>query len=114
MQLREKAVTQGMDEVYEAIMREAIGVATPKELFLHDVRAPLHSVVQLRALLFEPLMTLHLLHYFDDTWWANPRCGPFLNQEWWRGRRHSVEALAKGMGYELSAKPLLKLFQKHL
>ena len=89
-------------------------MGTGRELFLHDVRVPLHSVVQLRARLFEPLMTLHLLHYFDDTWWANPRCGPFLNQEWWRGRRFTVEELAKGMGYELSPKPLLKLFEMHL
>jgi hypothetical protein len=114
VQLREQAVTEGMKDVFEEIMRDAIRVHTPRSLFLHDVRTPLHSVAQLRARLFEPLMTLHLLHYFDDTWWANPRCGPFLQQEWARGRRHSVEELAKNMGYELSPKPLLKLFQKHL
>jgi len=114
LQLRQKGTPEGMEEVFDDIMRRAIGVSTPRELFLHDVRTPLHSIVQLRARLFEPLLTLHLLHYFDDSWWANPRCGPFLTQEWWRGRRYSVEELAKDMGYELSPKPLLKLFQKNL
>jgi hypothetical protein len=114
VQLREKASAEGMDDVYEDIMRQAIGVSSPRPLFLHDVRTPLHAVTQLRARLFEPLLTLHLLHYFDDTWWANPRAGPFLNQEWLNGRRYAVEELAKGMGYELDSKPLLKLFAKHL
>ncbi len=112
--LRERASPEGMEEVFDGIMRQAIGVQTPQELFLHDVRTPLHSIVQLRARLFEPLLTLHLLHYFDEAWWANPRCGPFLTQEWWRGRRYTVEELAADMGYELSPKPLLKLFQKNL
>ena len=38
---------------------------------------------EIRARLFEPLLTLHLHHFFDNSWWANPRCGPFLQQEWW-------------------------------
>ena len=114
LRLREKATIEGMEELYVEQMRAAIGVQVPGELYLHDVRTPLHSLLQLRARLFEPQLTLHLLHYFDDTWWANPRCGPFLIQEWRRGRRHSVEALADDMGYSLSPKPLLKLFEKHL
>ncbi|MBX3467412.1 MAG: hypothetical protein KF878_11020 [Planctomycetes bacterium] len=114
LQLRERGSAEGMDEVFDGIMRQAIGVRTPKELYLHDVRFPLHSITQLRARLFEPLLTLHLLHYFDESWWGNPRCGPFLQRSWWTGHRFSVEELAKEMGYELSAKPLLKLFQKNL
>ena len=114
LELREKVTTEGMDARFEEIMRGAIGVSTPKEQFLHDVRTPLHSLAQLRARLFEPLLTLHLLHYFDDSWWANPRCGPFLTQEWWRGHRYFVEELAADMGQPLSPKPLLKLFQKNL
>lgn len=112
--LRREASVEGMEQRYVDQMRAAIGVEVDPDLYLHDVRTPLHSVLQLRARLFEPQLTLHLLHYFDDTWWANPRCGPFLIQEWRRGRRHSVEALAADMGYSLSPKPLLKLFEKHL
>jgi hypothetical protein len=114
LKLRERGSAEGMDEVFEGIMKQAIGVRTPKELFLHEVRSPLHSVVQLRARLFEPLFTLHLLHYFDESWWGNPRCGPFLMKQFWTGHRFSVEELARDMGYELSPKPLLKLFQKNL
>ena len=95
-------------------MRRAIGVYTPPELYLHDVRAGLHSVTQLRARLFEPLLTLHLVHYFDTTWWANPRTGTFLTKEWWNGRRFRVEQLAHDMGHDLDIKPLLKLFLKNL
>jgi hypothetical protein len=114
LKLREGGSTEGMEEAFESIMRSAIGVRTPRELYLHDVRYPLHAIVQLRARLFEPLFTLHLHHYFDETWWGNPRCGPFLTKQWWTGHRFSVEELAKDMGYELNAKPLLKLFQKNL
>lgn len=114
LELRERASAEGMEELFGTLMRRAIGVTTPTELFLHDVRTPLHSVTQLRARLFEPLLTLHLLHYFDDTWWANPRCGQFLTQSWWQGRRLNVEEQAADIGTELSPKPLLKLFQKNL
>jgi hypothetical protein len=114
VKLRAQGTTEGMEEAFEGIMRQAIGVKTPRELFLHDVRTALHSVAQLRAKLFEPLFTLHLLHYFDEAWWNNPRCGPFLMRQWWTGHRLSAEELAKEMGYELSPKPLLKLFDKNL
>lgn len=114
LRLRERGSAEGMEEVFEGIMRQAIGVRTPRELYLHDVRTALHSVVQLRARLFEPAFTLHLLHYFDEQWWNNPRCGPFLMRQWWSGHRHTVEAQAKDMGAELSPKPLLKLFDKNL
>lgn len=114
LELRRKGSTEGMEELFEARMREAIGVRVPRELFLHDVREALHSIVQLRARLFEPLLTLHLIHYFDEGWWRNPRCGPFLNRQWWAGHQFSSEELARDMGSELSVKPLLKLFDKNL
>lgn len=114
LELRRKASAQGMEQVYAETMRRATGVEVPSELYLHDVRTPLHSVTQLRARLFEPQLTLHLLHYFDEQWWSNPRAGPFLRQEWARGRRYTVEELASDMGASLSPKPLLKLFQKNL
>jgi hypothetical protein len=114
LRLREKASTEGMKELYADQMHEAIGVQVSGDLYLHDVRAPLHSLMQLRARLFEPQLTLHLLHYFDDQWWANPRCGPYMRQEWGKGRRHAVEELASDMGASLSPKPLLKLFQKNM
>src|SRR5258706_7845296 len=37
LQLRTRCTTEGMEEVFEGIMRQAIGVRTPRELFLHDV-----------------------------------------------------------------------------
>jgi hypothetical protein len=114
VELRRRGEVAGMEDLYEATMRDAIGVHTPRELFLHDVRIGLHSVIQLRARLFEPLLTLHLLHYFDETWWKNPRCGPFLTRQWGMGGRYSTEELAQDMGHEFSLKPLLKLFGKHL
>lgn len=114
LELRRKASAEGMDELFEARMREAIGVRVPRELFLHDVRQGMHSLIQLRARLFEPLLTLHLLHYFDEGWWRNPRCGPFLERQWWVGHQFTTEELAKEMGSELTVKPLLKLFDKNL
>lgn len=112
--LRERGTTEGMEELFEDTMRQAVGVRYPRELYLHDVRVGLHSLTQFRARLFEPLLTQHLLHYFDEQWWANPRCGPFLTKEWRVGYRYTIEEHAHDMGYQLSVKPLLKLFLKNL
>jgi len=114
VELRRKGTAEDMQDAFESCMRDAVKVAVPRELYLHDVRVGLHSVTQFRARLFEPLLTLHLLHYFDETWWRNPRCGPFLIKLWSRGGQLPIEAAAQDMGHELSIKPLLKLFAKNL
>ncbi|MEZ6186999.1 MAG: hypothetical protein R3F62_18570 [Planctomycetota bacterium] len=114
VELRRRGTAEDMEDEFEARMREAVKVSVPRELYLHDVRTGLHSVTMLRARLFEPLLTLHLLHYFDETWWRNPRCGPFLMGLWAKGGKLRLEDMAEDMGYPLSIKPLLKLFAKNL
>ena len=68
-----------------------------------------------RARLFSALFSGHLVHYFDEDWWRNPRCGPFLKKQWAAGRKLRVDELAKEIGYDgLTVKPLVKLFTKNL
>lgn len=114
-QLRRGGTVEGMEERFEQIMRRAVGISYPRELYLHDVRNGLHSLVQFRARLFEALFSGHLVHYFDEDWWRNPRCGPFLKKQWAPGRKLRVDELAKEIGYDgLTVKPLVKLFTKNL
>lgn len=115
IELRRGGSVEGMEERFETIMRRAVGITYPRELYLHDVRNGLHSLVQLRARLFEALFSAHLVHYFDEDWWRNPRCGPFLKKQWAQGRKWRVDELAKEIGYDgLTVKPLVKLFTKNL
>lgn len=115
LELRRKGSVEGMDERFETLMRRAVGVTYPRELYLHDVRSGLHSLVQFRSRLYEALFSGHLVHYFDEDWWCNPRCGPFLKKQWGQGRRFSIEELVREIGYEgLTVKPLVKLFTKNL
>jgi hypothetical protein len=115
LKLRRGGSVEGMDALFEQEMRRAVGVRYPRELYLHDVRSGLYSIVQLRARLSEALFASHLVHYFDEDWWRNPRCGPFLKKHWAQGRRFAVEELAREIGYDgLTVKPLVKLFTKNL
>jgi hypothetical protein len=115
LQLRRGGTVEGMEDRFEQMMRRAVGVSYPRELYLHDVRNGLHSLVQLRARLYEALFSGHLVHYFDEDWWRNPRCGPFLKKQWSQGRRLRVDELATEIGYDgLTVKPLVKLFTKNL
>jgi hypothetical protein len=115
LQLRRGGTVEGMEQTFANVMRRATGVSYPSDLFLHDVRNGLHSVVQLRARLFEALFSGHLVHYFDEDWWRNPRCGPFLRKQWGPGRRFRVDELTREIGYDgLTVKPLVKLFTKSL
>ena len=115
IELRRGGTVEGMEQRFGEIMRRAVGITFPREFYLHDVRNGLHSLVQFRARLFEALFSAHLVHYFDEDWWRNPRCGPFLKKQWAPGRKHRVDELAKEIGYDgLTVKPLVKLFSKNL
>ena len=106
---------ESMPALYEQTLRRAILVSTSPAFYLHDVREPFHSALQLRARLFECLFRAHLQHYFNADWWRNPRVGLFLKQEWGQGRRLTVEQRARELGYEqLGAEPALKVFERCL
>jgi len=90
---------EGMDLLYEEGMRKALRVRYPKELFLYDVDRSFYVARYLRAWLMEALLSKHLVHYFDEDWYRNPRTGEFLKRQWARGRRLTVEETALEMGY---------------
>jgi hypothetical protein len=90
---------EGKDALYEELMRKALHVRYPRELFLYDVDRGFYVARYLRAWLFEALLSKHLVHYFDEDWFRNPRTGDFLRRHWALGQRLSVEETAKEMGY---------------
>ncbi len=90
---------EGRDDRYEAAMRGALKISYPKELYLYDVDRAFYVARYLRAWLFEGLLSKHLVHYFDEDWWRNPRTGAFLKKHWRIGQQLGVEEMAKEIGY---------------
>jgi hypothetical protein len=90
---------EGKDALYEEQMRRALRVRYPRELFLYDVDRSFFVARYLRAWLFEALLSKHLVHYFDEDWFRNPRTGEFLKRHWALGQRLSVEETAREIGY---------------
>ena len=80
-------------------MLGALKLVYPKELFLYDVDRAFYVARYLRAWLFEALLSKHLVHYFDEDWFRNPRTGEFLRRHWMLGSRFTVEEMAKEIGY---------------
>ncbi|GIW71306.1 MAG: hypothetical protein KatS3mg102_0848 [Planctomycetota bacterium] len=98
-----------LEQRYDEHMRAALGLSYPRSLFLYDVERSFYSARYLRAWLFEALLSKHLVHYFDEDWYRNPRCGTFLKKHWELGTRYGVEEMAREIGYEeLTTKPLEK------
>jgi hypothetical protein len=90
---------EGKDALYEENMTAALKLGYPKELYLYDVDRTFYVARYLRAWLFEALLSKHLVHYFDEDWWRNPRTGSFLKKHWAMGQRYDVEEMAKEIGY---------------
>ncbi|RME72230.1 MAG: hypothetical protein D6776_09125 [Planctomycetota bacterium] len=94
-------------ERYEAHMRRALVFGYPRALALRDVATSFESARYLRAWLFEALLSKHLVHYFDEDWYRNPRCGAFIRRQWALGGRYRVESMVQQLGYEtLSTEPI--------
>jgi hypothetical protein len=90
---------EGKDALYEQILGDALKIRYPRELFLYDVDRAFYTARYLRAWNMEALLTKHLVHYFDEDWFRNPRTGQFLKRHWAHGHRFRVEELAKEIGY---------------
>jgi hypothetical protein len=90
---------EGKDSLYEEHMTRALRVRYPRQLFLYDLDRGFYVARYLRAWLFEALLSKHLVHYFDEDWFRNPRTGAFLKRHWALGRRYSVEEMAREIGY---------------
>ncbi len=96
-------------------LRGALGIRYPDALYLWDIREPLAAVDQARAVLLEGALTKHLVHYFDDDWYRNPRAGRFLQDLWGRGGALSFEGLMAHLGHErATGRPLAELFGRNL
>jgi len=106
---------EGKDKLYEDTLVSAVKIRYPRELFLYDVDRAYYVARYLRAWLFEALLSKHLVHYFDEDWYRNPRTGAFLKKLWATGQRYRVEEMVKEIGYEgLSTQPLEEELFKNL
>lgn len=98
VELLQAGEVEGMDERYAHAMRQALHLSYPRELYLFDLDPGLHVVRYLRAWMFEALFRKHLVHYFDEDWYRNPRCGSFLKRRWHLGQRLGVEEALRDLG----------------
>lgn len=106
---------EGKDALYEENLVGALKIRYPRELFLYDVDRSFYAARYLRAWNMEALISKHLVHYFDEDWYRNPRTGAFLVKQWATGQRFRVEELAKEIGYEaLTTAPLEEELSKNL
>ncbi len=98
---------EGMDALYEENLVGALKIRYPRETFLYDIDRSFYGARYLRAWNMEALLSKHLVHYFDEDWYRNPRTGVFLKKHWALGQRFRVEELAKEIGYDaLTTAPL--------
>ncbi len=74
-----------------------------------DVDPRLYCVRYLRAWQLQAVLAEALTERFDEDWWRNPRCGPFLRDELfaWGQRELADEQARRVDGRELSFAPVL-------
>lgn len=100
---------------YANHMRQALGLAYPRELYLYDADQSLACAHDLQAWLCEPLLVGSVVDSFDEDWYRNPACGAFLKRQWARGGRLTMDQLVEELGYErISVQPLVEAFERAL
>lgn len=87
----------------------------PADAFV-DVDPRFYSARYLRAWQLQALITRTLVERFDEDWYRNPRCGPWLVESLFgEGQRETAHELAERVGGEaLSFAPLLRATQELL
>jgi hypothetical protein len=61
--------------------------------------------------------TIHavLRDRFDEDWFLNPKCGPFLHGLWAQGQEGHVEDLTRGLGVaKLGFGPLMEMIDERI
>ena len=115
LELRKDDSVADRQEFFGESMRDALGFSYPPELYLYEVRESFDALLEARSLAAAGLLTKHLIHYFDEDWFRNPRSGQFLRDLWAVGSKLPLEAMTADLGYDdFSSRPLVELFERIL
>lgn len=96
--LHARGPTPELADVYREELGRATGVEAPPERYLEDVDPRFYCAFYLQAWMLCGLLHRALRERFDDDWFLNPRCGPFLRGLFARGQRDSPAELAALLG----------------
>lgn len=94
---------------YAPLLTEATGFRYWSEDALLDLDDGFYAARYLRAWQLEALLAAALKERYDQDWFRNPRCGPYLLDLFSRGQRDDAAALADGvLGRRLDFAPLIE------
>ena len=100
---------------YKVALSQACLTIVPRETYLYDLTPHLHSAGNLRGDILEAMLYRHLIHYFEEDWFRNPRAGRFLLRLWEPGREGGAERIASMVGADsLPLRPLVDDLERHL
>lgn len=85
---------------YDELFSRRLGVGYGPESYLVDVDDGFYAAQYVRAWMFEAQHRAYLKREYDDEWFRNPKAGKFLIDLWREGQKHSVDRLARFMGYD--------------
>jgi hypothetical protein len=95
-------------ETYGPLLTAATGFRYWPEDALLDLDDGFYAARYLRAWQLEALLAAALRERYDEDWFRNPRCGPYLLELFARGQRDDAAALANDvLGRRLDFAPLI-------
>ncbi len=102
-------------DAYHVALSQACLAIIPRETYLYDLTPHLHSAGFLRGDILEAMLYRHLVHYFEEDWFRNPRAGRFLIRLWEPGREGGAERIASMIGSEtLALQPLVDDLERYI
>jgi hypothetical protein len=109
LQLHRAESLEAGAEAYGPLLSEATGFRYWPEDALLDLDDGFYAARYLRAWQLEALLAAALRQRYDEDWFRNPRCGPYLLDLFARGQRDDAAALADGvLGRRLDFAPLIE------
>ncbi len=109
LELHRAPTLEAGTEAYAPHLTEATGFRYWPEDALLDLDDGFYAARYLRAWQLEARLAASLRERYDEDWFRNPRCGPFLLDLFARGQRDDAAALAHGMlGRQLDFAPLIE------
>jgi len=98
---------EALAQRYVELFTRHLGIEHAPEPFLAEAEDGLYTAHRLRAWIFEAQHRRYLQKEYDEEWFRLPRVGRFLRDLWRESHQHSVEELARFMGYSgLDLRPL--------
>ena len=109
MQLYGGEISPRSADAYRVSLSEACLSMFPRALYLFDLSRHLYSARHLQGWILEAMLHRHLVHYFEEDWFRNPRAGAFLLRLWNQGQESDAGRVSTQIGYPaLDLQPLIE------